>query len=111
MSVGDKSVKEVFCDQFEEVQNFLHLSDAFNDARDVSTTYLGTDQVMLKDHFQPECSFPIYSNSHTWEQLMGGQPFDMLLDTGASKCYMSAEFYKEIPNFTNCPSIKQWLKN
>ena len=40
---------------------------------------------MLEDHFQPECSFPIYSNSHTWGQLMGGQPFDMLLDTGASK--------------------------
>ena len=32
MFVGDKSIKEVFCDQFEEVQNFLHLSDAFNDA-------------------------------------------------------------------------------
>ena len=44
---------------------------------------------------QPECSFPIYSKSHTWGQLMGGQPFDMLLDTGASKCYMSTEFYNK----------------
>ena len=33
MSVGDSSVREMFCDQFEEVQNFLHLSDTFNDAR------------------------------------------------------------------------------
>ena len=110
MSVGDKSVKEVFCDQFEEVQNFLHLSDAFNDARDVSTTYLGTDQVMLKDHFQPECSFPIYSNSHTWGQLMGGQPFDMLLDTGASKCYMSTEFYKKNPQLHKLPKYKTMVK-
>ena len=110
MSVGDKSVKEMFCDQFEEVQNFLHLSDAFNDARDVSTTYLGTDQVMLKDHFQPECSFPIYSNSHTWGQLMGGQPFDMLLDTGASKCYMSTEFYKKNPQLHKLPKYKTMVK-
>ena len=110
MSVEDKSVKEVFCDQFEEVQNFLHLSDAFNDARDVSTTYLGTDQVMLKDHFQPDCSFPIYSNSHTWGQLMGGQPFDMLLDTGTSKCYMSTEFYKKNPQLHKLPKYKTMVK-
>ena len=110
MSVGDKSVKEVFCDQFEEVQNFLHLSDAFNDAKDVSTTYLGTDQVMLKDHFQPEYSFPIYSKSHTWGQLMGGQPFDMLLDTGASKCYMSTKFYKKNPQLHKLPKYKTMVK-
>ena len=110
MSVGENSVKEVFCDQFEEVQNFLHLSDAFNDARDVSTTYLGTDQVMLKDHFQPECSFPIYSNSHTWGQLMGGQPFDMILDSGASKCYMSTEFYKKNPQLHKLPKYKTMVK-
>ena len=110
MSVEDKSVKEVFCDQFEEVQNFLHLSGAFNDARDVSTTYLGTDQIMLKDHFQSECSFPIYSNSHTWGQLMGGQPFDMLLDTGASKCYMSTEFYKKNPQLYKLPKYKTMVK-
>ena len=110
MSVEDNSVREMFCDQFEEVQNFLHLSDSFNDARDVSTTYLGTDKVMLKDHFMPECSFPIYSNSHTWGQLMGGQPFDMLLDTGASKCYMSTDFYKKNPQLHLLPKYKTTIK-
>ena len=103
MSVGDSSVRDMFCDQFEEVQIFLHLSDAFSDAWDVSTTYLGTDQVMLKDHFMPECLFPIYSNSHTWGQLIAGQPFDMLLDTSASKCYMSTEFYKKNPQLHTLP--------
>ena len=107
MSVGDSSVREMFCDQFEGVQNFLRLSDTFNDARDVSTTYLGTDQVMLKDHFMPECSFPIYSNSHTWGQLMGGQPFDMLLDTGASKCYMFTDSTRKTPNYMLYLSTRQ----
>ena len=74
LAESNETVKLVFNDQFDEVQNFLHLSDVFKDSRDISTTYLGTDTVMLKDHFVPECSFPIYSNSHTWGQLMGGTP-------------------------------------
>ena len=65
LAESEETVKLVFNDQFDEVQNFLHLSDVFKDSRDISTTYLGTDTVMLKDHFVPECSFPIYSNSHT----------------------------------------------
>ena len=82
----------------------------FKDARDISTTYLGTDVVMLKDHFVPECSFPIYSNSHTWGQLMGGKPFDLLLDTGASKSYMSREFYKKNPQLHSLPKYKTTIK-
>ena len=65
---------------------------------------------MLKDHFMPECSFPIYSNGHTWGQLMGGQPFDMLLDTGAPKCYMSTDFYKKNPQLHTLPKYKTTVK-
>ena len=110
LAESDESVKKVFCDQFEDVQNLLHLSDVFKDSRDISTTYLGTDVVMLKDHFVPECSFPIYSNSHTWGQLMGGKPFDLLLDTGASKSYMSREFYKKNPQLHSLPKYKTTIK-
>ena len=40
---SDESVKQVFCDQFDEVPNFLHLTDVFNDSRVISTTYLERD--------------------------------------------------------------------
>ena len=110
LAESEETVKLVFNDQFDEVQNFLHLSDVFKDSRDISTTYLGTDTVMLKDHFVPECSFPIYSNSHTWGQLMGGKPFDLLLDSGASKSYMSREFYKKNPQLHSLPKYKTTIK-
>ena len=41
---------------------------------------------------------------------MGGQPFDMLLDTGASKCYMSIEFYKKNPQLHKLPKYKTMVK-
>ena len=110
LAESEETVKLVFNDQFDEVQNFLHLSDVFKDSRDISTTYLGTDTVMLKDHFVPECSFPIYSNSHTWGQLLGGKPFDLLLDSGASKSYMSREFYKKNPQLHSLPKYKTTIK-
>ena len=110
LAESEEAVKVVFTDQFDEVQNFLHLSDVFKDSRDISTTYLGTDTVMLKDHFVPECSFPIYSNSHTWGQLMGGKPFDLLLDSGASKSYMSREFYRKNPQLHSLPKYKTTIK-
>ena len=110
LAESEETVKLVFSDQFDEVQNFLHLSDVFKDSRDISTTYLGTDTVMLKDHFVPECSFPIYSNSHTWGQLLGGKPFDLLLDSGASKSYMSREFYKKNTQLHSLPKYKTTIK-
>ena len=41
---------------------------------------------------------------------MGGQPFDTLLDTGASNCYMSTEFYKKNPQLHKLPKYKTMVK-
>ncbi|MCG8626241.1 MAG: hypothetical protein MJE68_30115, partial [Proteobacteria bacterium] len=86
-------VNETFCDRFEDVIHHLHVTEKFNDSRDIATTYLGVENLSLKDYHVAECSFPRYSNSHTWGQLVGGSPIDILLDSGASKCYMSKSFY------------------
>ena len=41
---------------------------------------------------------------------MGGKPFDLLLDTGASKSYMSREFYKKNPQLHSLPKFKTTIK-
>ena len=67
---GDKAnVNEIFCDRFEDVMHHLHVTEKFVDSRDISTTYLGVENLALKDFHVAECPFPIYSNSHTWGQL------------------------------------------
>ena len=64
------------------------------------------DNLSLRDYHVAECSFPIYSNSHTWGQLVGGSPIDMLIDSGASKCYMSKTFYDRNPSLHKLPKYK-----
>ena len=104
---GDSSVvKEVFHDKFEDVVHHLHFTEKFIDSRDISTTYLGVENLTLKDFHVAECTFPIYSNSHTWGQLVGGSPLDILLDTGASKCYMSKTFFDMNESLHKLPRYK-----
>ena len=86
-----------YLDCYEEVSNYLHLDQQYDDNRDVTTTYLGTEHIYKTDLFNPEPSVPIYSNSQTWGQIVGGDMLNILLDTGAAKCYMSKSYYDKTP--------------
>ena len=63
------------------------------------------------DTFQPEQAFPIYSNCHTWGQFTGGGMIDILLDTGASKSYMSKGFYMTHPHLHRYPKFNSTIRN
>ena len=108
---ADQKLIENFTDRFEEVVHHLHMTETFSDSRDIATTYLGKDNLSLTDSHYAECAFPIYSNSHTWGQLLGGGPMDILLDSGASKCYMSKEFYKNNPCLHHLPKYRSNVLN
>ena len=49
--------------------------------------------VQKTDVFNAQPSFPITLDCHTNGELLGGGKLDILLDTGASKSYMSKAFY------------------
>ena len=99
-------VIQEYLDCYDEVNNTLKLANTYNDNTDVATTYLGTDKIYKTDRFVPEISVPIYSNSHTWGQIVGGPMVDTLIDTGASKCYMSKQFYLKHKCLHNLPKYK-----
>ena len=65
--------------------------------------------------FRPEQAFPIYSNGnsncHTWEQFIGGGMLDILLDTGASKSYISKGFYMRHPHLHKYPKFNLMVRN
>ena len=94
-----------YLDQYDEVCCVLHVQKTFHDNRDVSTTYLGTDNMLLDEESPHELTFPIYSNSRTWGQLVGGSMIDILFDTGASKCYMSRSFYERNEQLHSIPKM------
>ena len=81
----------------------------YDDAVDVTTTYLGHESIKITDTFRPEQAFPIYSNCHTWGQFIGAGMLDILLDTGASKSYMSKGFYMRHPHLHKYPKFNSGI--
>ena len=82
-----------YMDRYDGITSELNVNTEYDDAVDVATTYLGQESIKLTDTFHPEQAFPIYPNCHTKGQFVGGGIIDILLDTGASKSYMSKAFY------------------
>ena len=59
--VPESPVMDLFLDQFDTITTRLNTTGQFLDNRDVSTTYLGCENITKKDHFLPEVHFPITS--------------------------------------------------
>ena len=100
-----------YMDRYDGVAIELNVNMDYDDAVDVTTTYLGQEAVEIMDTFQPEQAFPIYSNCHTRGQFAGGGMIDILLDTGASKSYMSKGFYMRHPHLHRYPKFNSTIRN
>ena len=109
--VPESPVMDMFLDQFDTITIRLNTTGQFQDNRYVSTTYLGNEVITKKDHFLPEVRFPITSTSHTWGQLVGGSTMNILLDTGASKCYMSRAYFERNKILHGLPRLKSTIKS
>ena len=84
----------------------LNINRSCDDLLDVSTTYLGPDLIHSNHAFNAEPSFPITLDCHTNGELLGGGKLDILLDTGASKSYMSKAFYMRHPHLHKFPKFQ-----
>ena len=100
-----------YLDRYNGITSELNVNMEYDDAVDVTTTYLGHESINITDTFRPEQAFPIYSNCHTWGQFIGGGMLDILLDTGASKSYMSKEFYMRHPHLHKYPKVNWTIGN
>ena len=107
----DSQLMEEYLDKFDSISNKLHDTKSFHDNRDVSTTYLGRGQITRDDKFHPQLSFLITSNSHTYGKVIGGNRMDILLDTGASKSYMSKAYYMRNSNLHALPKYETHIKS
>ena len=87
----------------------LNINRSYDDLLDLSTTYLGTDLVQTTDVFNAQPSFPITLDCHTNGELLGGGKLDILMDTGASKSYMSKAFICITPIYISSPNFNLLL--
>ena len=100
-----------YLDRYNGITSELNVNMEYDDAVDVTTTYLGHESIKITDTFHPEQAFPIYSNCHTHGQFVGGGMLDILLDTGASKSYMSKAFYMRHPHLHKYPKFNSTVRN
>ena len=100
-----------YMDRYHGITSELNVNMEYDDAVDVTTTYLGQESVNLTNTFYLEQAFSIHPNCHTEGQFVGGGMIDVLLDTGASKSYMSKSFYMRHTHLHKYPKFHSTIRN
>ena len=93
-------------DIYDGIQSDRVSSSRFDENPDISTTYLGKIGNMEgQDKLKAEESFPISENGYTLGRLLDGTKCQLLLDTSASKSFMSKSFYIQYKSLHNLPKF------
>ena len=71
----------------------------------LSTTYLGKIDMKREDIMKAEESFPISEQGFVIGKVLNGEECQILLDTGASKSYMSKSYYLRCKTLHNLPKF------
>ena len=86
-------LKEEYLDVHEGIQSEILNTTRFDENSDLSTTYLGKSDRSKNDKIKAEESFPISEQGYTLGKLLDRIECQILLDTGASKSFMSKSYY------------------
>ena len=84
---------EEYLDIYEGIHSEVVSSNRFDENSDISTTYLVRVNKEMQNTLNAEESFPISEHGYTLGRLLDGTECQLLLDTGASKSFMSKSFY------------------
>ena len=86
-------LKSKYLDTYEGVSAEMVYANKFNENSDLSTTYLGQTKMTRDTKIKAEEKFPITSQGFASGKLLDGTECQILLDTGATKSYMSKSYY------------------
>ena len=86
-------LKEEYLDVHKGIQSEIVHTTRFDENSDLSTTYLGKSDRYKNDKHKAEESFPISEQGYTLQKLLDGTECQLVLDTGASKSFMTKDFY------------------
>ena len=101
-----KNLQDEYLDVFEGIQSDIVSSSRFDENSDISMTYLGRiGQMKSQNKLKAEESFPISENGYTLGRLLDGMKCQLLLDTGASKSFMSKSFYMHCKSLHTLPKF------
>ena len=85
--------KSRYLDVYEDVYAEMVYANKFNKNSDLSTMYLGQTEMMRDTKIKAKERFPITGQGFTTGKLLDDTECEILLDTGATKSYMSKSYY------------------
>ena len=88
-----EKLKSDYLDVYEGVCAEVICTDRFDEDKDLSTTYLGKVNMARDTEERAEESFPNIARGYTRGELLDGTDCEILIDTGASKSYMSKSYF------------------
>ena len=92
--IAPQKLLEEYMDIYEGIHSDIVSSNTFDEHSDISTTYIGRiGNKGSQDKMKAEESLPILESGYTLGRLLDATKCQLLLDTGASKSFMSKSFY------------------
>ena len=98
-------LQEEYMDIYEGIHSEIVSSNRFDKNSDLSTTYLGRVDKENQHMLKAEESFPISEHGYTSGRLLDGTECQLLLDTGASRSFMSKSFYMQCKSLHSLPKF------
>ena len=92
-------------DVYDEIFAEVVTTSRFDENMDLSTTYLDRIDMKREEVMKMEESFPISEQGFVIGRLLNGEECQILLDTGASKLYMSKSYYLRCKSLHNLPKF------
>ena len=104
--LNPQKLQEEYLDVYEGIQSDIVSSNRFDENSDISMTYLGkVESKGSQEKLRAEESFPIPESGYTLGRLLNGTKCQILLDTGASKSFMSKSFYMHYKSLHTLPKF------
>ena len=104
--ITPQKLQEEYMDIYEGIHSDIVSSNIFDENSDISTTYLGRiENKEGQDKLKAEESFPISESGYTLGRLLDGTRYQLLLDTGASKSFMSKSLYMQCKSLHTLPKF------
>ena len=85
-------LKSDYLDVYEGLYAEVISTNRFDEDTDLSTTYLGQVNMSRDTEVKAEESFPVTARGYTTGELLDGTDYEILIDTGTSKSYMSKSY-------------------
>ena len=104
VDTSDKLTEE-YLDRYQGVKSEILVTTRFDENSDLSTTYLGKTN-MIRDHkIAAEEKFLMSEKEYTTSKLLNGTECQILLDTRASKSFLSKSHYLCYKSFHSLPKF------